>query len=142
MRSTIPAAHAIKPWSAYDKWNISVLIVTQICHSGQQSHGGDRNIFEVMISPLPKGTLASVASVLAVSSITEILIGDTRSRISYHLRDIYSICMCCWNGATHKWKVHNGKTNIIYFGVKFPPWLCWPLWHICVTMRTDMFHLS
>jgi hypothetical protein len=30
--------------------------VTQICHSGQPSHGGDRSIFEVMISPLPKST--------------------------------------------------------------------------------------
>ena len=107
------------PWSAYDEWNILVVIVTQICHSGQPSHGGDRNIFEVMISPLLKGTLASVASVLSVSSITEILIGATRSRISYHLRDIYSICMCFWYGATHKWKVHNGKIDIISFVVKF-----------------------
>jgi hypothetical protein len=49
---------------------------------------------------------------LTVSSITEILIGATRSRISFHLRDIYSICMCCWNGATHQWKVHNGKIYI------------------------------
>ena len=83
--------------------------MTQICHSGQPSHGGDRNIFEVMISPLPTGTLVSVASVLAVSSITEVLIGATRSRISYHLRNIYSICMCCWNSATHKWKFTMGK---------------------------------
>ena len=93
--------------------------MTQICHSGQPSHGGVRSIFEVMISPLPTGTLVSVASVLTVSSITEILIGATRSRISYHLRDIYSICMCCWNGATHQWKVHNGKIDIISFVVEF-----------------------
>jgi hypothetical protein len=33
--------------------------------------------------------------------------------ISYHLRDIYSICRCCWNVATFKWKVHNGKIEII-----------------------------
>jgi hypothetical protein len=46
-----------------------VVIVTQIYHNGQPSHGGDRNIFEVMISPLPTGTLVSVASVLTVSSI-------------------------------------------------------------------------
>jgi hypothetical protein len=59
-----------------------------------------------------------VASVLAVSSITEVLIGATRSRISYHLRNIYSICMCCWNGATHKWKVHNGKIVIYRYLVK------------------------
>jgi hypothetical protein len=48
-------------------------------------------------------------------SYTQILTGATRSRISYHLRDIYSMCMCCWNGATHKLKVHNGKIVIISF---------------------------
>ena len=42
------------PWS----------FVTQILHNSQQSHGGDRNIFEVMTSTLPKGTLGSVASLL------------------------------------------------------------------------------
>ena len=93
--------------------------MTQICHSGQPSHGGDRSIFEVMISPLPNGILSSVASVLALTFIMEIMIGATRFRIFYHLRDIYSICMCCWNGATHKWKVHNGKIDIIIFVVKF-----------------------
>jgi hypothetical protein len=36
--------------------------VTQIFHSGQPSHGGDRKVFEVMTSTLPKGTLGSVAS--------------------------------------------------------------------------------
>jgi hypothetical protein len=36
--------------------------VTQIFHNGQPSHGGNRNIFEVMTSTLPKGTLGSVAS--------------------------------------------------------------------------------
>jgi hypothetical protein len=39
------------PWS----------IVTQIFHSGQPSHGGDRRIFDVMTT-LPKGTLGSIAS--------------------------------------------------------------------------------
>ena len=28
-------------------------------------------------------------------------------------RDIYSICRCCWNVATYKWKVHDGKIEII-----------------------------
>ena len=32
------------PWS----------FLTQIFHNGQPSHGGDRNIFEVMTSTLPK----------------------------------------------------------------------------------------
>ena len=43
------------PWS----------FVTQIFHNGQPSHGGDRKIFEVMTSTLPKGTIGSVASLLA-----------------------------------------------------------------------------
>ena len=42
------------PWS----------FVTQIFDSGQPSHGGDRKVFEVMNSTLPKGTLGSVVSFL------------------------------------------------------------------------------
>jgi hypothetical protein len=38
---------------------------------------------------------------------------------SYHLREIYSICKCCWKVATYKWKVHNGKIEIISFVVRF-----------------------
>ena len=45
------------PWS----------FVTHIFHNGQPSHGGDRNIFEVMTSTLPKGTLGSVAFLLAAT---------------------------------------------------------------------------
>jgi hypothetical protein len=45
------------PWS----------FVTQIFHNGQPSLGGDRKIFEVMTSTLPKGTLCSVASLLATT---------------------------------------------------------------------------
>ena len=36
--------------SAYDKCNIFVVIVPEIFHSGQPSHGGDRKTFEVMTS--------------------------------------------------------------------------------------------
>ena len=25
--------------------------------------------------------------------------------------------MCCWNFATYKWKVHNGKIDILSFGI-------------------------
>jgi hypothetical protein len=46
-----------------------------------------------MTSPLPNGTLVSVASVLAASSIKGIMIGATPSGISYHLRDVYSNCI-------------------------------------------------
>jgi hypothetical protein len=34
---------------------------------GPGSHGGDRKIFETMTSTLPKGTLGSVASLLAAT---------------------------------------------------------------------------
>jgi hypothetical protein len=43
------------PWS----------FMTQIFHSGQPSHGGDRKMFEVMTSILTKWTLGSVASLFA-----------------------------------------------------------------------------
>ena len=45
------------PWS----------FVTQIFHNGPPSHGGDRNVFKVMTSTLPKGTLGSVPSLLAAT---------------------------------------------------------------------------
>ena len=45
------------PWS----------FVIERVHSGQQRHGGDRSIFEVMTSTLPKGTLGSVTSLLAAT---------------------------------------------------------------------------
>jgi len=41
--------------------------VSQIFLNGQLCHGGDRNIFEVMNSNLQKGTLGSVASLLAAN---------------------------------------------------------------------------
>ena len=43
------------PWS----------FVTQKFHNGQPSHDGDRKMFELMTSALPKGTLGSVVSLLA-----------------------------------------------------------------------------
>ena len=45
------------PWS----------FVTHIFHNGQPGHGGDRTIFEVMTSNLPKETLGTVASLLAAT---------------------------------------------------------------------------
>jgi hypothetical protein len=41
--------------------------VAQIYHSGHPSHGVDRKIVEVMTSTLPKGSLGSVASLLAAT---------------------------------------------------------------------------
>jgi hypothetical protein len=49
------------------KGTYSWSFVTQTFHNGQPSHGGDRKIFEVMTSTLPKGTIGSVASVLAAA---------------------------------------------------------------------------
>jgi hypothetical protein len=51
----------------------------------------------------------------------DILIGTTSSQIQYQLRDVYSICRCCWSVATYEWKVHNGNIEIISFAV-FNPW--------------------
>jgi len=45
-------------------------------------------------------------------------IGTTSFGIMDQLRDIYSICRCCWNVVTYKWKVHNAKIEIIPFIVK------------------------
>jgi len=45
----------------------SLLFVAQIYHSGHLSHGDGRKIVEVMTSTLPKGTLGSVASLLAAT---------------------------------------------------------------------------
>jgi hypothetical protein len=45
------------PWSC----------VTYIFHNGQPNHGGDRNIFEVMTLTLPKGTIGSVANLVAAT---------------------------------------------------------------------------
>ena len=53
------------PWS----------FVTQIFHNGQPSHGGDRNIFEVMTSTLPKGTLGSETYFPAISHLCSDIIG-------------------------------------------------------------------
>ena len=52
---------------AYDKWNISVVICDTDIPSGQPSHGGDRKTFEVMTSNYPRGTLGSVAFLLAAT---------------------------------------------------------------------------
>ena len=97
------------PWS----------FVTQIFHNGQPSHGGDRKIFEVMTSTLPRETLGSVASLLAA-----ILFRGNPDR-NHKLWNIVSTeryilhMQVCWNVAIYKWKVHNGKIEIIFFIVTF-----------------------
>jgi hypothetical protein len=46
------------------------------------------------------------------------MIRTTSSEISYQLTDMYSIYRYCWNAATYKWTIHNGKIEINSFGVK------------------------
>jgi hypothetical protein len=65
--------------------------------------------------------LGSVASFLAATHVTVTLKGTASSGISTQLRDIFFICRCFWNVATYKWKVHNGKFEMISFVVKLPP---------------------
>ena len=55
-----------------------LVIVTQILYNGC-----NRNIFEVMTSTLPIGTIVSVASLLAASSIKDILMGAKSSIYIY-----------------------------------------------------------
>ena len=79
------------PWS----------FVTQIFHNGQPSHGGDHKIYEVLTSTLPRGTIGSVASLLIATFYQGNPDRNHNPGISYQLRDIYSICRCCWNVATY-----------------------------------------
>jgi hypothetical protein len=95
------------PWS----------FVTQIFHNGQPSHGGDRKIFEVMTSTLPKGTLSSVASLLAATLYQG---NPDRNHKLWNIvspeRDIPAGMLL---HTMYKWKVHNGKIEIISFVVMF-----------------------
>ena len=91
----------------------------QIFHSGQPCHGGDRNIFEVMTSTLPKRTLGSVASLLTATLYQGSPDKNHKLWNIVSLRDIYSIYRRCWNVATYNWKAHNGKIEIISFVAKF-----------------------
>ena len=45
---TKPVISHERSGSVYDKWKISWSFVTQIFHSGQPRHGGDRTTFEVI----------------------------------------------------------------------------------------------
>jgi hypothetical protein len=60
--------------------------VTQIFQNDQPSHGGGRKIFEVMAATLPKGTLGSVASLLAATHSGERPILIALSVRSKHIR--------------------------------------------------------
>jgi hypothetical protein len=70
-----------------------------------------------MISTLPRGTIGSVASLLAATLYQG---NPDRNHKLWNIvsTDIYSICRCCWNVVTYKWEVHIGKIEIISFVVK------------------------
>jgi hypothetical protein len=95
------------PWS----------FVTQIFHSGQPSHGGDRNIFEVMTSTSPNGTLHSVAYWLAVVLYQW---NPYRNHKLWNIvsSDIYFICMCC----SRKGRTIRPRRSYLYFTAFNVPW--------------------
>ena len=89
--------------------------MAQIIHNSQPSHGGDRKIFEMMTSTLPKETLDSVASLLAATFYQGNLDRNHKLRnILSTLRYILHMQVL----HIYKWKVHNGKIEIISLAVK------------------------
>jgi hypothetical protein len=50
---------------------------------------------------------SSMLDTLYILACKKIIIETTSSGNSNLLRDMYSICRCCWNVATYKWNVHN-----------------------------------
>ena len=98
------------PWS----------FVTQIFHSGQQSHGGNRKTFEMITSTKTLGTLGSVASLLAA------ILYQGNSKRNHKLwnivsTEIYILHMHLYV-VTNEWKVYNWKIEIIAFVENFT-WL-------------------
>ena len=85
---------------------------------GHLWHRYSITVNQVMVATikLSKWWLGSVASLFAA---TLYQINPDRNHKLWNIvsteRYIYSICRCCWNVATYKWKVHNGKIVIISF---------------------------
>jgi hypothetical protein len=74
----------------------------------------------VKTSTSPLATLGSVTSFLAATPINQIMIGTTRSGISYIYCGMYTLkCRCYWNVVQYRWKVHNGKADIDLIWLKF-----------------------
>jgi hypothetical protein len=74
------------PWS----------FVTQIFHNVQPSHGGDRKIFQVLTSTLPKGTLGSVATLLAAT------LHHGNPDMNHKLWNIVKVSSSCSTSGTHR----------------------------------------
>jgi len=60
--------------------------------------------------------IGSVASLLAVTLYQG---NPDRNHKLWNIVSTERYKRCCWNIATYKWKVHNGKIEIISFVVKF-----------------------
>jgi hypothetical protein len=72
------------PWS----------FVTQIFHSGQSSHGGDRKIVEVMTSTLPKGTLLKIPPLLVkvqCKKFSHTYINQTQMYLKYNVQELLTL---------------------------------------------------
>ena len=94
--------------------------MTQIFHSGQSSPGGDRKTFVVMTSTYLRGTLGSVASLLAATLYQG---NPDRNHKLWNIvsseKYILHIQVLLKYIATYEWTVHNRKIEIISFVVKF-----------------------
>ena len=60
---------------------------------------------------LLKGSSCSTSGVRRITHVKETIIENKGTKISYQLRDIYSICRCWWKDTTYKWKNHNWKIS-------------------------------
>jgi hypothetical protein len=72
------------PWS----------FVTQIFHSGQPSHGGDRKMFEVMTSTLPKVTLLKIPPLLVkvqCKKFSHTYINQTQMYLKYNVQELLTL---------------------------------------------------
>ena len=84
-----------------------ISFVKRLFHNGQPTRDGVRKIYEEMISTSHLELLIYQLLCEQQQSIKQIMIGNASTGISYQLGDIYTVCRCCWNVATYKWKVHN-----------------------------------
>ena len=122
------------PWS----------FVTQLFQSGQPSHCGDRNTFEVMTSTKLRGTLESVASLLAATLYhrnpdtnhklwnivsIEIYILHVQVLLECYYINIYTVLIC---------HVYTIKRITIYEINNFIPWyFIFNICFVCAAKRTN-----
>jgi len=102
------------PDCAYNKWNISVVILVKVNQVMVATVNFRSDHFKLSTS-----YTSFISFIVSSASIKVIVIGTTSSGISDKLRDIYSINRCCWNVAIYKWKVGNWSIEIISFIAMF-----------------------